>query len=180
MRNFNRFPNLILQRFKPMDTVNLSIDGHPVQAPLGTTILEAARSIDIYIPTLCYHPDLPPAKGSQAAEVIFQEKRAIENAMPEAPGQGCGLCVVEVAGTDELVESCATEAKEAMAVITNNDRISAKRQKKLVTVMTRHRHACLTCAQQEGCPRTQCSSNVPENERCCSQFGHCELQNVAN
>ena len=163
-----------------MDAVNLSIDGQPVQAPLGTTILEAARSIDIYIPTLCYHPDLPPAKGSQAAEVIFQEKREIENAMPGAPGQGCGLCVVEVAGTDELVSSCATEAKEAMAVITNNDRIIVKRQEKLVPVMTRHRHACLICAQQEGCPRTQCSSNVAENERCCSQFGHCELQNVAN
>ncbi|MBT8365998.1 MAG: (2Fe-2S)-binding protein, partial [Deltaproteobacteria bacterium] len=163
-----------------MDTVNLSIDGQPVQAPLGTTILEAARSIDIYIPTLCYHPDLPPAKSSQAAEVIFQQKREIENAMSGAPGQGCGLCVVEVAGTDELVGSCATVAKEAMAVITNNDRINAKRQEKMVPVMTRHRHACLTCAQQEGCPRTQCSSNVPENERCCSQFGHCELQNVAN
>ena len=41
-------------------------------------------------------------------------------------------------------------------------------------------YTCLTCAQQEGCSRTQCSSNVPENERCCPQFGLCELQNVAN
>ena len=47
-------------------------------------------------------------------------------------------------------------------------------------IMARHRHACLICAQQEGCPRSQCSSNVPENERCCPQLGHCELQNVAN
>ena len=163
-----------------MDTVNLSIDRQQVQVPVGTTILEAAGSIDIYIPRLCYHPDLPPAKHRAAAEVIFQGNRKIENAMPEAPGRGCGLCVVKVEGTDELVDSCATEVKEAMVVSTTNDRISATRQEKLVPIMKRHRHACLTCAQQEGCPRTQCSSNVPENERCCSQFGHCELQNVAN
>jgi predicted molibdopterin-dependent oxidoreductase YjgC len=67
-----------------------------------------------------------------------------------------------------------------MVVTTNNDRIKSKRQENLIPILTRHRHACLTCAQQEGCPRTQCSSNVPENERCCSQFGHCELQTVAN
>jgi len=163
-----------------MDTVNLSIDGQQVQVPPGTTILEAAASIDIYIPTLCYHPDLPPARGSEAARLVFQGDRETENAMPGEPGQGCGLCVVEVEGTDVLVGSCATEVAESMVVTTNNDRIKAVRQEKLVPIMTRHRHACLTCAQQEGCSLIQCSSNVPENERCCPQFGHCELQNVAN
>ncbi len=49
-----------------MDTVNLSIDGQPVEVPAGTTILEAARGADLYIPTLCYHPDLPPAKNGAA------------------------------------------------------------------------------------------------------------------
>ncbi|UCD79790.1 MAG: FAD-dependent oxidoreductase [Desulfobacterales bacterium] len=163
-----------------MDTVDLSIDGRQLQVPVGTTILEAARSADIYIPTLCYHPDLPPAKGSQAARIIFQGDRKIENAGPGEHGQGCGLCVVEVEGIDDLVGSCDTEVAESMTVATTNDRIKAARQEKLVPIMIRHRHACLTCAQQEGCPRTQCSSNVPENERCCPQFGHCELQNVAN
>jgi NADPH-dependent glutamate synthase beta subunit-like oxidoreductase len=163
-----------------MGSVNLGIDGQPVQVPAGTTILEAAGSIDIYIPTLCHHPDLPPAQGSQAAGIVFQGNRELENAMPGEPGAGCGLCVVQIWGDDELVGACATEVKEAMVVITNNDRIKATRQEKLVPIMTRHRHACLTCAQQAGCARTQCSSNVPENERCCSQFGHCELQNIAN
>ncbi len=67
-----------------------------------------------------------------------------------------------------------------MVVITDNDRIKAERRENLIPILTRHRHACLTCAQQEGCSRSQCSSNVPENERCCTLFGHCELQNVAN
>ena len=163
-----------------MDTVKLFIDGQAVEAPIGATILEAARQTDIYIPSLCYHPDLPPAKGIAATSVVFQGSRKIENAMPEEPGRGCGLCVVEVEGEKELMGACAAEAAAGMVVITNNDRIKAARQEKLMPIMARHRHACLTCAQQEGCPRSQCSSNVPANERCCPQFGHCELQKVAN
>ena len=37
--------------------INLTIDGCPVSAPKGTTILEAARQVHIKIPTLCYHED---------------------------------------------------------------------------------------------------------------------------
>jgi formate dehydrogenase beta subunit len=69
---------------------------------------------------------------------------------------------------------------EGMMVITENDRIRARRQKNLVPILARHPHACLTCAQQQGCSRSQCSSNVPEKERCCTKFGNCELQKVAN
>jgi len=163
-----------------MDRVTLTINGQEVEAQAGVSILEAAKAAGIYIPTLCYHPDLPVATGSQAAKVVYQGEQRIENAMPEEPGKGCGLCVVEVEGEEELVGSCTTEVKEGMVVVTENDRIQAKRQENLIPILANHPHACLTCAQQEGCPRTQCSANVPENERCCDQFGHCELQNVAN
>ncbi len=163
-----------------MDTVKLSIDGQQVAVPAGTTILEAARKSDVYIPTLCHHPDLPPAKFGTAVKAIYQGVQKLDNAMPEEPGRGCGICVVEVEGHKDLVESCATEVEAGMVVITQNDRIKATRRENLRPIMIRHRHACLTCAQQEGCSRAQCSANVPENERCCAQFGHCELQNVAN
>jgi hypothetical protein len=73
-----------------MDTVDMSIDGQQVQVPAGSTILEAARSADIYIPTLCHHPDLPPAKNSGAVPEIFQGARKLENAMPEEPGSNGG------------------------------------------------------------------------------------------
>jgi NADPH-dependent glutamate synthase beta subunit-like oxidoreductase len=85
--------------------------------------------------------------------------------MPEEPGKGCGLCLVEVEGEEDLLGSCATEVKEGMVVVTENDRIQAKRQENLVPILANHPHAC---------------PNVPENERCCDQFGHCELQNVAD
>ena len=162
-----------------MSQVKLTIDGQETEVTAGTTILEAAKSAGIYIPTLCYHPDLPPAKGGEASRFIYQGNHRIENAMPEELGKGCGLCVVEVEGEAELVGSCATEVNEGMVVFTENDRIKAKRQENLIPILARHRHACLTCAQQEGCSRSQCSTNVPENERCCTLFGHCELQRVA-
>lgn len=163
-----------------MTDIKLKINGQEIEVPAGTTILQAARSADIYIPTLCYHPNLPPAKQGEPAKAIYQGDRKIENAMPEEPAKGCGLCLVEIEGEADLVGSCGTEVREGMSVITENDRIKAKRRENLIPILARHRHACLTCAQQEGCPRTQCSSNVPENERCCPQFGHCELQDVAN
>jgi NADPH-dependent glutamate synthase beta subunit-like oxidoreductase len=163
-----------------MNTLSLTIDGQQVQVSAGTTLLEAARKADIYIPRLCYHPDLPPAGDRPALQAVFHGEHRIENAMPEQPGKGCGICVVEIEDRDDLVMSCSTEAADGMVVMTKNERLKAKRQENLMPIMMRHRHACLTCAQQEGCPRTQCSLNVPENERCCSQFGHCELQNIAN
>lgn len=163
-----------------MSTVKLTINGQTVEAPSGATILEAARLAEIYIPTLCHHPDLPPAKGASPANIIYQGERRIENAFPEKTGEGCGLCVVDVEGEADLIGSCATEIREGMVVTTENDVIKSVRQEKLVKILARHPHACLTCAQQEGCPRTQCSSNVPENERCCPNLGNCELQDVAN
>ena len=163
-----------------MDTVAITINGQKVQAPSDTTILEAARSAGIYIPTLCYHPDLPPAKGIQAAGLIYQGSLQVKNALPEEKGKGCGLCVVEVEGEQDLVGSCAAKVRQGMVITVENERIKSKRQENLIPILRRHRHACLTCAQQEGCSRGQCSSNVPQNERCCTQFGHCELQNVVN
>ena len=163
-----------------MSTVKLRIDGLPVEVAEGTTILEAARTADIYIPSLCFHPDLPPAEDRPPAKAIFQGSRKIENARPEQLGRGCGICVVEIKGNSDLIGSCATEVADGMVVTTLNERIKAKRQENLLPIMARHRHACLTCAQQEGCSRSACSLNVPEEERCCDQFGHCELQKVAN
>lgn len=159
-----------------MDPITLTIDGQEIETLAGSTILDAARREDIYIPCLCSHPDLPPAAGTQAATAVYQGNRKITNAQPEKAMEGCGLCLVEVAG--ELVQACSIEVREGMAVVTDNDRIQAKRQENLIPILARHPHACLTCTQQDGCSGSQCSANVPENERCCSLFGHCELQNV--
>ena len=163
-----------------MSSVRLTIDGQSVEVPEGTTILEAARTADIYIPSLCYHPDLPPAKDHPPVKAVFHGGCQIINARPEQAGKGCGICVVEIEGQSDLVGACGTDAVEGMVVTILNDRIKAKRRENLLPIMARHRHGCLTCVQQNGCPRTPCSTNVPEKERCCDQFGHCELQHIAN
>lgn len=163
-----------------MGGVRLTIDGRKTEVASGTSILEAARVTGIYIPTLCSHPDLPCAEGVRPASLIYQGDLMIENASPEEPGKGCRLCIVEVQGEDEPVPSCSTEVEEGMVVVTESERLQAQRQENLVPILARHPHACLTCPQQEGCSRTQCSQNVPERERCCSQFGHCELQEIVN
>lgn len=162
-----------------MSQVRLTINEQNMEVPAGRTILEAAKGAGIYIPILCYHPDLPLAEGGQASPAVYFGERRMENAAPTEQGKGCGLCLVEVEGESELLSSCGTRVREGMVVVTENDRIHAKRRENLAPILARHRHACLTCAQQEGCSRSQCSSDVSENERCCMQFGHCELQDVA-
>ncbi|MBL7033457.1 MAG: FAD-dependent oxidoreductase [Candidatus Delongbacteria bacterium] len=163
-----------------MDDLRLSIDGHEVTVPPGTTILEAARQVDIYIPTLCSHPDLPPARDQQPAAAVYQGSHRIAAVSGQPIHPECGLCLVETGGDVDPVESCSTEVTAGMVVMTDTPALLELRQARLIPIFARHRHACLTCAQQEGCSLTQCSSNVPENERCCPQFGNCELQNVAN
>lgn len=133
--------------------INLTIDGRPVAVEPGATLLEAARAEGIYIPGLCSHPDLPPAGI-------------------------CGLCAVEVEGREDLAQACETRAEPGMVVNTGTSRVKEYRKHKLAETIGGHPHSCLTCAQQDGCSRTQCSSNVPEEERCCPKLGKCELQKV--
>ncbi|MGD9175093.1 MAG: FAD-dependent oxidoreductase, partial [Desulfobacterales bacterium] len=142
--------------------------------------LEAARTADIYIPSLCYHPDLPSAKDRPPVKAVFQGSCKIDNLRPDEPEKGCGICVVEIEGQSDLVGACGTDAVAGMVVTTQNERVKSTRRENLLPIMARHRHACLTCAQQDGCSLSPCSTNVPEAERCCEQFGHCELQQVAN
>ncbi len=160
-----------------MATVTLTIDGQAVTARHTDTILEAARSAGIYIPTLCHHPDLPPAKGKKPAPAVYHGQTRIDNTRPEEM-TGCGLCVVQVAGEAEPKPSCHTPVAQGMVVTTQGPELTKIRQAKLVPILARHPHACLACAQAAGCSRTQCSSNVAEEERCCPLFGHCELQEV--
>ena len=81
----------------------LTIDGTPVEAQSGQTILEAARDAGIEIPTLCWYPKLPVVGN-------------------------CRLCVVDVQGNDKLLPACATTAADGMEVTTESDRaVDARR-----------------------------------------------------
>jgi NADH dehydrogenase/NADH:ubiquinone oxidoreductase subunit G len=87
----------------PVLPVSLTIDGQPVQAPPGTTILEAARSAGIDIPTICYHPNLTA------------------NAV-------CRLCTVEVVGARTLQPACVAPVAQGMVVDTASERVGTARR----------------------------------------------------
>jgi NADPH-dependent glutamate synthase beta subunit-like oxidoreductase len=164
--------------------ITMTIDGSAVAAERNDTILEAAKRAEIYIPTLCHHPDLRAGKGLKPLDAVFRGGARLENDPARTPKEGiengCGLCAVEDGHTGELVPACTTLVREGMRVITDSDKVKQRRQEKPARILADHPHACLTCAQKEGCPRSQCSLNVPENERCCPQLGVCELEKVAD
>ncbi len=85
------------------DLISLTINGRTVRAPAGTTILNAARSAGVEIPTLCYHPNLT-ANGI------------------------CRLCVVEVVGARNLQPACVVPVAQAMVVNTETERVLTARR----------------------------------------------------
>ncbi|MDD5953018.1 MAG: NADH-dependent [FeFe] hydrogenase, group A6 [Oscillospiraceae bacterium] len=109
-----------------MKMIHLTIDGCPVSAPEGTTILEAARQVHIKIPTLCYHED-QPAKAN------------------------CRLCVVEINGNQQLQTACSTPIAEGMSVKTTSSRITRYRRDILELIFARHPHDCLSCQKSGRC-----------------------------
>lgn len=109
-----------------MQMVNLTIDGKQIQAPAGSSVLEAARSAGIYIPTLCYHPDLRP-EGA------------------------CRLCMVEASGARTLVASCVYPVSEGMVVKTNTSKVREARKTVLELLLTNHPKDCLCCQKNGDC-----------------------------
>ena len=109
-----------------MEMITLTINGKTVQAPKNATILEAARSAGIHIPTLCYHPEL-----------------ATEGA--------CRLCVVEASGARTLVASCVYPVAEGMVVKTNTDKVRAARRMVVELLLANHPKDCLACQKSGDC-----------------------------
>ncbi|MBO6117904.1 MAG: iron hydrogenase small subunit [Bacteroidales bacterium] len=111
--------------------VNLTIDNKQVQVAKGTTILKAAASIGIKIPTLCYYE----LKG-----------QGIEN----KPGC-CRVCVVEVEGKGNLAPACATNVSEGMVVKTHSLKVVNARRTVVELMLSDHPASCLTCAKSGKC-----------------------------
>jgi formate dehydrogenase beta subunit len=162
--------------------VSVTLNGSELQAEDGATILAAATANGGYIPSLCSHPDLPPFKDLPLAACIFRGQTRYDNpqsSISNPQSQGCGLCVVEVEGQAEPVRACQTPVTAGMTIQTDSEAVRQLRRANLSNILARHPHACLTCAQREGCSLEDCSSNVPKDERCCSQFHNCELRKMA-
>ena len=108
-----------------MNIIKLIIDDKPVVVEQGTTILEAAKSIGIKIPSLCY---------MKMDDLNFENK----------PG-GCRVCVIEVEGRRNLAPACKTECTEGMVVKTHTVRVINARRTVVELILSDHPAECLTC-----------------------------------
>jgi formate dehydrogenase alpha subunit len=109
-----------------LHTVTLTIDGQPVSAAAGTTVLEAALAAGIDVPRLCHHPDLS-AWG------------------------GCRLCLVEVEGQADPTPSCGLAVREGMKVATRSDRLHQLRREVLDFLLSDHPLRCVVCEKAGRC-----------------------------
>jgi iron-only hydrogenase group A len=108
------------------EMVKLYIDGKEVEIEQGKTILDAAKKAGIHIPTLCYHPDLPPTGA-------------------------CGVCVVEVEGSPTPKRACCTPVSPNMKVTTNTKALREVRKTILQLLLSDHDVICPTCPANEKC-----------------------------
>jgi predicted molibdopterin-dependent oxidoreductase YjgC len=141
-----------------MDKINLTINGQQVEATKGMTVLEAARAAGIYIPTLCYFPDLDPYGG-------------------------CRMCVVEIEKVRGLPTSCTIPATDGMVVTTDSEAINDVRRTALELILSNHPCDCLECHRRERCgPYDICLRHVAVTDRCvtCPANTQCELQRVVD
>ena len=160
-------PSLAPGRTAFGEDLALTIDGQRVTAPEGASVLNAATAAGIYIPSLCAHPDLPPAA-----------QRGHDHA-GNTDG-GCNLCLVQVEGKAGLEKACALEVRAGMVVRTDTADVAKARQTRLAHILGNHPHVCLTCPNREGCSRSQCSFGNPPETRCCEIFSSCELRKVSD
>ncbi len=158
---------------------NITIDGQKVEVEGARSVLAASIEADVYIPHLCGHPQLE----SLSEEVTSIEAVYIGGVAHKSDAgvtfEGCGLCLIEIEGQEGPVKACKTPVEDGLVITTDSDGLKEARQTALAALVERHPHACLLCAQSAGCDRINCSSNIPEPERCCDNFGKCELQSVS-
>ncbi|MCX6243833.1 MAG: NADH-dependent [FeFe] hydrogenase, group A6 [Bacteroidetes bacterium] len=114
-----------------MEMIKLTIDGKQVEVEKDITILKAAKTVGIDIPTLCY---------------FELRDMNIEN----RPG-GCRICVVEIKGRRNLAPACSTKVENGIEVNTHNIRVLNARRTVLELILSDHPAECLTCAKNGNC-----------------------------
>lgn len=115
--------------------VNLTIDGINITVDAGTTILEAARELNIHIPTLCYHEDLCVAGN-------------------------CRVCVVEQENVRNLPASCAMPASEGMVIHTNSMKVRMARKHIVELLLSEHNADCTKCYKNGNCELQSLASRM--------------------
>lgn len=119
--------------------VNLTIDNQKVQVPKGTTILDAAASVGIMIPKLCFLKEINEIGA-------------------------CRVCVVEIEGKDTLVASCNTLVEEGMVVYTHSKKAMSARRTNVELILSQHDYRCATCVRSGNCELQKVANDLDIHE----------------
>ena len=120
--------------------VTLTLDDATLQVPKGTTIMEAAETLGIQIPRLCYHPDLS-LQGS------------------------CRVCLVEVKDIPFYMASCSVEVWDGMQVRTNSPEIRQARRDMVELLLDNHPRECQLCERDGRCELQNLAFSMGVRER---------------
>ena len=108
------------------EMIKLNIDGMDVEIEKGKTVLDAARKVNIDIPTLCFLKEINEAGD-------------------------CRMCLVEIEGRRGYSPSCITKAEDGMVVRTNTPDLWEARKMILDLILSNHDRKCLTCIRNGNC-----------------------------
>lgn len=122
-----------------MKKISCYINGVKIEASEGMTILEVARANGIYIPTLCYHPDLSPSGN-------------------------CRLCIVEIEGRRGQHISCMTQVEDGMIIRTDSQEIAEIRRVNLELIHANHPQDCTSCPNNNNCQLQEVTAYIGVNE----------------
>jgi bidirectional [NiFe] hydrogenase diaphorase subunit len=106
--------------------VNLTVDGQPVTAVAGTSLLQIAEENGLFIPTLCRLSGLSDVGA-------------------------CRLCLVEIKGSGRLMPACMTQATDGMEVVTRSERLDRYRRMVLELLFAERNHVCAVCVANGRC-----------------------------
>ena len=113
-------------KFKDLLPFRLTINEKEIAVESGTTIIQAAEKVDIFIPHYCWHPALSTA-GS------------------------CRLCLVEIEGAPKQVIACGTPVAEGMVVKTESEKVKHDREIILEFLLLNHPLDCPICDKAGEC-----------------------------
>ncbi|MBS3995691.1 MAG: [FeFe] hydrogenase, group A [Alkaliphilus sp.] len=122
-----------------MEKVSLTIDNIHVEVPKNYTILEAAKTVGIDIPTLCYMKEINEVGA-------------------------CRVCLVEVKGARGLQASCVHPVSEGMVIKTNNKKVRDARKATVELILSNHNRECLTCFRNKNCELQSLSESLNISE----------------
>ncbi|MCX6798412.1 MAG: [FeFe] hydrogenase, group A, partial [Candidatus Falkowbacteria bacterium] len=106
--------------------ISVRLDGVNIKCFSGETVLEVARKNEIFIPALCFHPDLDIKAN-------------------------CRVCVVEIKGQLKLVTACSTEVYDGLEILTDSKKVRAARNLNIELLFAEHEEKCPTCTLRYNC-----------------------------